>query len=54
MPAQDGKEIIRAGQGVKKQPYICFNETFFKNLERMQLDRGIELMKTGLWSLFQS
>lgn len=37
---QDGKEIVRAGEGAQgKQHYMCFDEAFFKNLERMQWNR---------------
>ena len=35
---QDGKEIVRAGVKSAKH-YTCFDEAFFKNLERMQWNR---------------
>ena len=33
---QDGKEIVRAGGVQGRQHYMCFDEAYFKNLERMQ------------------
>jgi hypothetical protein len=36
---QDGKEIVRAGEKPARQHYMCFDEAFFKNLERMQWNR---------------
>lgn len=36
---QDGKEIVRVGGKGPKQHYMCFDEAFFKNLEKMQWNR---------------
>ena len=37
---QDGKEIVRdGGKAPAKQHYMCFDEAFFKNLEKMQWNR---------------
>jgi hypothetical protein len=36
---QDGKEIVRMEKAPGKQHYMCFDEAFFKNLEKMQWNR---------------
>ena len=37
---QDGKEIVRMdGKPPGRQHYMCFDEAYFKNLERMQWNR---------------
>jgi len=39
---QDGQAVMRDGKGggmKGKQHYMCFDEAFFKNLERMQWNR---------------
>lgn len=42
---QDGKEIVRVGNGIETGPattkrhHVCFDEAFFKNLEKMQWNR---------------
>lgn len=35
----DGKEIVRLEKGNSKQHHMCFDEAFFKNLEKMQWNR---------------
>lgn len=39
MLVQDGKEIVRLEGGGAKQHHMCFDEAFFKNLEKMQWNR---------------
>jgi hypothetical protein len=36
---QDGKEIVRMEGKPDRQHYMCFDEAYFKNLERMQWNR---------------
>ncbi len=36
---QDGPCILRDGKPPARQHYACFDEAFFKNLERMQWNR---------------
>jgi hypothetical protein len=36
---QDGKEIVRVGGKTPAKHYMCFDEAFFKNLEKMQWNR---------------
>lgn len=36
---QDGKEIVRVGGKTPARHYMCFDEAFFKNLEKMQWNR---------------
>ena len=39
MLVQDGKEIVRLEKGGARQHHMCFDEAFFKNLEKMQWNR---------------
>lgn len=36
---QDGREIVRQDRAAVKQHHMCFDEAFFKNLEKMQWNR---------------